>query len=61
MLHELRLRVDDAKPSPVEGYFSFVSDHSLVPAGDEHVVTVDVIEGDPRNVRCALVVWEERS
>jgi hypothetical protein len=58
---DLRLRVDDAKPSPVEGYFSFVSDHSLVPAGDEHVVTVDVIEGDPRNVRCALVVWEERS
>ena len=54
---ELRLRIDGVKPTPDERY---ATGQSAVPAGEEHVVTVDVVEGDHRFVRPALLIWEER-
>jgi len=60
---DLELRVDGQLP-PVAGpdYGYFGSDgQALLPPGNAPTVTIDVIKNDPRNVRYALVIWEERS
>jgi hypothetical protein len=54
---DLELRIDGVTPSQDDNY---MLDQFALPAGGEHVVTVDVVKGDPRFVRLVLVVWEER-
>jgi hypothetical protein len=60
---DLELRIDGELP-PTAGsdysYFGF-DGQALIPPGDARTVTIDVIKNDPRNVRYALVIWEERS
>lgn len=60
---DLELRVDGQLP-PVAGqdygYFGF-DGQALLPPGNARTVTIDVIKNDPRYVRYALVIWEERS
>jgi hypothetical protein len=60
---DLELRVDGRLP-PTAGtdyaYFGF-DGQALLPPGDARTVTIDVIKNDPRYVRYALVIWEERS
>ncbi len=60
---DLELRVDGGLPPPAGPdytYFGF-DGQALLPPGDAQTVTIDVIKNDPRYVRYALVIWEERS
>lgn len=60
---DLQLRVDGALPEVAGAdynYFGFDGRALLAPGG-ARTVTVEVIKNDPRNVRYALVIWEERS
>lgn len=54
---ELRLRVDGGRPTDND---ASPDGQAFVPAGGEHVVTVDLVKGDPRHVQYAVVIWEER-
>jgi hypothetical protein len=58
-LTELELRIDGARP-PQDLDFSFSEHQALLPPGAAREVTVEVLRNDPRNVRYALVIWEER-
>lgn len=53
---ELRLRLDGVRLAPSDTY---KAGQWPVPGG-EHIVTVDVVKGDPRLVRPVLIIWEER-
>jgi hypothetical protein len=56
-LTELGLRIDGVRWQPPE---DTEYRGALVPPGEEHVITVEVVQGEPRFVRYALIIWEER-
>jgi hypothetical protein len=58
-LTDLELRVDGERPPTQDDSDSSFAEVAL-PPGDAHDVTVEVVRNDPRNVRYALVIWEER-
>ncbi len=59
-LTDLELRIDGELPLRQKHDFSFVQGQVVLPPGDAHDVTVTVTRNDPRNVRYALFIWEER-
>ncbi|HSV41247.1 MAG TPA: hypothetical protein VLI04_20970 [Nocardioidaceae bacterium] len=59
-VNELELRVDGVLPKRQHDWY-LGEQQTLIPPGEEHVVTVDVIKNDPRNVRYAVIIWEARS
>lgn len=58
---EVELRVDGQPASDQEYDFYFGEHQVVLPPGDAHEITVEVVRNDPANIRFALVVWEERS
>ncbi len=60
-LTSLELRLDGRRPEGAAQAFVFGDQQAMLPPGPEHTVTVDVTRNDPRNVRFAIVVWEERT
>jgi hypothetical protein len=60
-LTSVELRLDGRLPPRQDRRFQFGEQQVVLPPGGDHTVTVEVTRNDPRNVRVALVVWEERS
>ncbi|HET7736021.1 MAG TPA: hypothetical protein VFK52_08615 [Nocardioidaceae bacterium] len=57
--NDLTLQVDgERQRNDFDWYLG--SQQVLVPPGGEHLVTVDVVRNDPRNLAYALVIWEAR-
>ena len=57
--NELELRVDGQRPRQHHDWY-LGDQQTVIAPGQEHLVTVDVVKNDPRNVRYALVIWEAR-